>query len=116
MLTATQQFEVRMYLGYPAQDGSDSGVQRAFNTLPDGADVLIERELVNCRYYDEQIRKVPVLAKAITDGAIELRASYTLGTLQSLGAMAVGRIAKLLGVQADDHAFISAGPLPFSAD
>lgn len=111
-LTATQKAEIRFYCGYSVLDASGS-IARAVDGLDtnEAAATLVIGELENCRRIDAQLREVGVLAKAIRDGAIELRGHYTLGVLQAQGRQAATRIARFLGVPLGGDVF-SGGIVP----
>lgn len=113
-LTDTQKAEVRFYCGYSVLDNA-SAISRAIDGLDANAAAatLVLTELETCKRIDAQLREVGVLSKAIRDGAIELRAHYTLGVLQAQGRQAAMRIARFLGIALGGDVFSgSAGPGP----
>ena len=92
MLSGAQKTELRFYCGYSVLD-EDSPVARAISALdsrPDSLPIIL-RELEVCKGIDGDLKKVPTLAMATQDGAIQLRAHYTLSVLQHQGRQAAGR-------------------------
>lgn len=113
MLDATQKAEILFYLGYPILEDAGPAI-RALNSLDSRpeADALILAELATCKSLDQVIRqKVPLLALAAQDGAIQLRGHYTLGVLQAAGRQAAGRLSSFTSIAMKHDVFSSAAPV-----
>ena len=99
-LTDAQKELVKLYTGR-ATLTDDSDVLFALRELEakPAAEPVVLQAIADCESASTQIRTyIPTLALAAQDGAIQLRAAYTLGTLQAFGRMASGRLCGYLSL------------------
>lgn len=98
--TADEKTKILFYLGYSVFE-DDGPAMRAINSLDSKestAGFLIRDLIVRLDDIREQIHSTIPLAKAIRDGAIELRVHYTLDHLWRLGRSYVSQLAQYIKV------------------
>lgn len=106
--TDTQKAQIRMYLGWGARYlQTDDALRRAYDSVgalggPD--QVLVEAQLTECARVDGLLQSAEARIKASKVGPIELNA-MELDQLRDKGRMAVGRMARIFGVEVRGDAF-----------
>lgn len=105
-LTELEKTKCLFYLGYSIFE--DNGpAMRALSSLDAKplAGVFIRPILAELERIDCQVKEVAVLAKAIADGSVQVRAHYTLSVLYKMGRTQVGRLATLIKVSVFSDVF-----------
>ena len=98
-LTEAQKEQLRIYTGRSLID-QDSDLERMLRVaLRPTAEAAIAALLDDCAAVDAQIRDyILKLALAVQDGAIQIRAAYSLGVMQARGRMASNRLCQALSL------------------
>lgn len=105
-LSALEKARVLFYLGYSVYE-DDGPAMRSLNSMDSKplAEVFVRPVIEKLEQIDKQIHETMPLAKAITDGSIELRATYTFKHLARLGRAQVGRLASFLKISIASDVF-----------
>ena len=109
-LTDQDKTQIRYLLGYSVLE-NNSDIVRAINSMDaqPTAEPVIRAILAEIAQIDASISNVKQLAVAIQDGSVQLRASYSLGVLRSMGREQVRRLALFLGVDVRNSIYSGAG-------
>ena len=109
-LTDSEKYRCLLYLGYSIFE-DDGPAVRAFNSLPSHplAPDFIRPILDELQSIEKEISDSKPLAKAISDGDIQLRAKYTISTLRGLGREQIQRLAAIVKVSIASDYFGAGG-------
>lgn len=107
--TSEEKTRLLYFLGYSVFE-DDGPAMRAINSLDSKEAVagsIVRDLLLKLDQVDQQIHETMVLAAAVEDGSIKLRAHYTLDHLWRLGRSYVNRLARYLKISIDGDVFSS---------
>lgn len=112
--TEAQKEQIRVYTGRSLID-QDSDLERTLRgAFRATAEAAVLKLVADCEAVDTQIRDyILKLALATQDGAVQLRAGYSLGVMQATGRIASGRLCGALSLSMGPYdPWVAAMPTP----
>lgn len=109
--TTEEKTRLLFYLGYSVFE-DDGPAMRAYNSLDSKEAVggfIIRELLVKLSDIEREIHKTILIAKAIEDGSIKIRAHYTLDHMWRLGRSYVVQLSRFTKVAIDGDVFSTSG-------
>ena len=107
--SATERSRILFYLGYSIfeDDGPAIRTLNSLDTKEAVAGPIVRDLLTKLEEVDKEIHDTMVLAAAVEDGSIKVRAHYTLDHLRRLGRSYVNRLARFLKISISGDVFSS---------